>query len=67
MFPPLCFVDITKSQVAISKTQADMKKVLTDDEYSLVDNTVPSTEKEKDTYVIKFKVVELFDEIFKLF
>ena len=67
MFPPLCFVDITKSQVAINKTQADMKKVLTNDEYSLVDNTIPSTEKEKDNYVIKFKVVELFDEIFKLF
>ena len=65
MFPPLCFVDITKGQVAITKTQGEMKKVLTVDEYNLVDNTRISTEENQGKYIIKFKVVELFNQVFK--
>ena len=65
MFPPLCFVDITKGQVAINKTQGEMKKVLTKDEYNLVDNTRLPTEETQNKYIIKFKVVEWFRKIFK--
>ena len=36
MFPPLCFVDITKGNVSYEKTENDMKQVLSDDEYNMV-------------------------------
>lgn len=65
MFPPLCFVDITKGQVAINKTQGEMKKVLTKDEYNLVDNTELDARENQNKFIIKFKVVEWFKEIFK--
>ncbi|ADL52779.1 stage II sporulation protein R [Clostridium cellulovorans] len=42
MFPPLCFVDITKGQVAYEETKEEMKTVLNDEEYSYID-------KEKDS------------------
>ena len=64
MFPPLCFVDITKSQVAINKTQDEMKEVLTKDEYNLVDNTQLQADEPNDKLIIKFKVVEWFKDIF---
>lgn len=38
MFPPLCFVDITKSEVSYKETEKLMKSVLTDDEYNLINN-----------------------------
>jgi len=43
MFPPLCFVDITKGNVSYEKTEKEMKEVLSEDEYKLVDNTVNNT------------------------
>lgn len=39
MFPPICFVDITKGEVAYEETEEEMKKVLDDDEFNMVDNT----------------------------
>jgi len=59
MFPPLCFVDITKGNVSYAKTEKEMKTVLSDDEYNLVDNTVSSKE-----IVVKFKLVEIFSKLF---
>lgn len=58
MFPPLCFVDITKGEVAEEETKTEMKKVLTDKEYDLVDNS------EDDNLVVRFKIVDLFKSIF---
>ncbi|WP_373471362.1 stage II sporulation protein R [Carnobacterium alterfunditum] len=57
MFPPLCFVDITKGNVSYQKTEKEMKTVLSDDEYKLVDNTVNSQK-----IVVKFKLVEIFSK-----
>ena len=37
MFPPLCFVDITKGNVSYEKTENEMKQVLSDDEYNMVE------------------------------
>lgn len=54
MFPPLCFVDVTKGQVAYNETENRMKKVLTNEEYSLVDNTISKKEVK-----FKFKIVEV--------
>jgi stage II sporulation protein R len=59
MFPPLCFVDITKGNISYKETQKEMLKVLTPEEYSLVDNQNLGNIK------IKFKLLEIFNEIFK--
>jgi len=59
MFPPLCFVDITKGNVSYEKTESEMKEVLSDDEYSLVDNTVNDNK-----IVVKFKLLEVLSKLF---
>lgn len=59
MFPPLCFVDITKGDVSYEKTEKEMKTVLSDDEYKTVDNTDSSKK-----IIVKFKIVEIFDKLF---
>lgn len=59
MFPPLCFVDMSKGQVAYDENEKQMKKVLNDEEYGIVDNTSNDQEVE-----VRFKI---WDEIKKLF
>jgi len=59
MFPPLCFVDITKGNVSYQKTEKEMKTVLSDDEYNLVDNTVDNKK-----IIVKFKLGEIFSKLF---
>lgn len=59
MFPPLCFVDITKGNISYKETQKEMLKVLTPEEYSIVDNQNLGNIK------IKFKLLEIFNKIFK--
>lgn len=59
MFPPLCFVDITKGNVSYEKTEKEMKSVLSDDEYKLVDNTVSDKK-----IIVKFKLTEIFSKLF---
>ncbi|WP_291634526.1 stage II sporulation protein R [Clostridium sp.] len=59
MFPPLCFVDITKGNVSYEKTEKEMRTVLSDDEYNLVDNTVSNKK-----IVVKFKLIEIFSKLF---
>ncbi|GKX64921.1 stage II sporulation protein R [Inconstantimicrobium mannanitabidum] len=58
MFPPLCFIDITKGQVSYDKTENEMKKVLNDKEYDEIDNR-----KEQTHIEYKFKIKEIFDKI----
>lgn len=72
MFPPLCFVDITKGNVSYEKTESEMKQVLSDDEYSLVDNTIVNsntkinnnTNNNNNKIIVKFKLFEIFNKIF---
>lgn len=59
MFPPLCFVDITKGNVSYEKTEKEMKNVLSEDEYKLVDNTVNNKK-----IIVKFKLAEIFSKLF---
>jgi stage II sporulation protein R len=59
MFPPLCFVDITKGDVAFEETERDMRSVLSEDEYELIDNT-----KDNKEIIVKFKIAEIFNELF---
>lgn len=60
MFPPLCFVDVTKGSIAYKETEKEMQQVLTKKEYSLIDNT-----KENKPIKVKFKIVEIINSIFK--
>lgn len=60
MFPPLCFVDITKGEVSYKQTEEQMKKVLTPDEYKIVNNNLTSIDSKDDTNIkIRFKILEM--------
>lgn len=66
MFPPLCFIDITKGQVSNNETEKQMKRVLTDKEYEEVDNqNKPGKDGSSNKIVFKFKIKEIFDDIMK--
>lgn len=89
MFPPICFVDITKGEVAYEETEEEMKRVLNDDEFNMVDNVKTkhvkgdkveknnkkSEDKNNDiniadntedkNIVVKFKINDIFKNIFK--
>jgi len=58
MFPPLCFVDITKGEVSYDETKAEMQKVLSRDEYDMVENTKP-----KEKIQVKFKLLEIINSV----
>ncbi|MCR1935611.1 stage II sporulation protein R [Clostridium tepidum] len=58
MFPPLCFVDVTKGEVSTKETEEKMKKVLKEEELKSIKNS-------KNSYEIKFKVVEKINELKK--
>lgn len=60
MFPPLCFVDITKGEVSYKETETEMKMVLTPEEYKIVNNETDKT-KENDIK-IKFKILEVLKD-----
>lgn len=59
MFPPLCFVDISKGEPAYEENEKNMKEVLDEEEYDLVDGT-----KEEEEVKFEFKIVEIIKEIF---
>lgn len=61
MFPPLCFVDITKGQVSYKKTEDEMKKVLTPEEYKMVDNSSLGVNKKDIKF--KFKLLEILKDM----
>lgn len=56
MFPPLCFIDITKGEVEKEKTSKEMKKVLSEEEYDFINN-------ESNNVQLKFKIAEIFKEL----
>lgn len=39
MFPPICFVDITKGEIAYEETEKEMKSVLNEKEFNVVNNS----------------------------
>lgn len=53
MFPPICFVDVTKGAVAYEETEKEMKEVLSDEEYNLVNNKASEeSKKNKDNKTV---------------
>lgn len=72
MFPPLCFVDVTKGSIAYEETEKQMKEVLNEKEYNKVNNLVNGNQgvdlvdnSNDDNIVIKSKVFEIFESVFK--
>lgn len=64
MFPPLCFVDVTKGQISYNETDEKMKEVLNEEEYKLV--TKQREEKKskrevKGQVTYKLKIFDLFN------
>ena len=53
MFPPLCFIDVTKGQVAYDETEKKMKDVLSEEEFK-------SVNKKENNVNFEFKVIYLF-------
>lgn len=70
MFPPLCFVDVTKGQIAYKETETEMKKVLSNGQVKELTEPKTSNNKEdhtKNKIVFKFKIKELVEDIVKKF
>ena len=74
MFPPICFVDITKGEVAYEETENEMKSVLSEDEFNMVNNKNDESynndiniidNTEENNIIVKFKFIELLKNIFK--
>lgn len=59
MFPPLCFVDVTKGEVSSKKTENQMKKIISKSEYNKIDN------KKNKSIKIKSKLVETIKSVSK--
>lgn len=57
MFPPLCFIDITKGEVSYDKTETQMRRVLSEEEYKAIDNRIEKP------VVLKFKILEEIKKI----
>lgn len=64
MFPPVCFVDVTKGKVSYKQTEEQMKKVLSPEEYKTVDNQL-SKDGNKSDIKIQFKLLEVFESVKK--
>jgi stage II sporulation protein R len=59
MFPPVCFVDITKGEVSYKQTEEQMKRVLSPEEYKIVNNQLNKANN-KGNIKIQFKLLEIF-------
>lgn len=70
MFPPLCFVDVTKGEVSKKQTEKEMKKVLNDEEYEAITFAKGKINEQKNEnesgsneIKFKFKFIEIFHDI----
>jgi len=54
MFPPLCFVDVTKGEIAYKQTETEMRTVLSKGEFNSINNNKVQ---------LKFKIFEIIDKL----
>lgn len=59
MFPPLCFIDITKEETSYKETENEMKKTLNEKQYKSIDNRNNSPKEVK----FRFKIVDALKEM----
>ncbi|WDC85000.1 hypothetical protein PL321_05525 [Caloramator sp. mosi_1] len=64
MFPPLCFIDITKG-LTTEETEKELNKVLDDEEVVEVMNVSQFNREKHENVVFKFKIIEIIEELFK--
>lgn len=68
MFPPLCFIDITKGELEQDKTEEVMKEYLTHEEYELIadDNALnqETASESKEEIILDFKIIEVLKNFF---
>lgn len=57
MFPPLCFVDITKGEVSYKETENEMKAVLSPEEYKTINNQLNKSQ--SSDIKVRFKILEM--------
>jgi stage II sporulation protein R len=55
MFPPICFVDVTKGAVAYEETEEEMKEVLDEEEFNMVNNRANEKPKKGISSIFKFE------------
>lgn len=68
MFPPLCFIDVTKGNVSENETKSSMEKVLSKDEYNYIDNSKAakshnSGKSSKPKIQFRFKIIDFINKI----
>ena len=56
MFPPLCFIDMSKGQISYEKSEQQLSGVLTEEEQSLITDT------EDSKIEFRFKIADLFKD-----
>ena len=54
MFPPLCFIDMSKGQISYEKSEQQLSGILTEEEQSLI------TDSEDSKIEFRFKIADLF-------
>lgn len=66
MFPPLCFVDITRAEVNSRETIEVMKKTLSDEEIKQIENNIEqNADEQSQGIVLKSKFAEVLKQVFK--
>lgn len=70
MFPPLCFIDITRGSISEDETKSSMERVLTKDEYKYIDNSKTAKSKStkknssgKPKIQFRFKIIDLINKL----
>ncbi|MGL5822838.1 MAG: stage II sporulation protein R [Sarcina sp.] len=55
MFPPLCFIDMSKGQISYEESEEQLKEFLNEEEYKMI-----TEENEKEKIKIEFKFLDFF-------
>ncbi|MGL5633696.1 MAG: stage II sporulation protein R [Sarcina sp.] len=55
MFPPLCFIDMSKGQISYEESEEQLKQFLDEEEYKMI-----TEEKESEKIKVEFKFLEFF-------
>ena len=65
MFPPLCFVDESKAEVEYDKVEKEIKDQQDNEQNNLEEDYKDCDNGDKDNIVIKFKLAEVIQNLFK--
>ncbi|MBP2032365.1 stage II sporulation protein R [Clostridium algifaecis] len=65
MFPPLCFVDVSKGQASYKQTEKQMKNVLNKKEYNSIDNGIEDLDNKNigKNIEVRFKIIDFIKKL----